>query len=140
MRIARVLAVTTLVLGGSAACNDHNPKVVFTTDAGIDGKTEAGAPQDTGTGHDTAAVPDAPIALDVGAQGADAPLATEVAPEVNRGIDTPSALDVSLDANVTIDGATSVDGSGPAVDGAGGSAVDVGIDSSVTIDGGKAGG
>jgi hypothetical protein len=140
MRIARVLAVTTLVLGGFAACNDHNPKVVFTTDAGIDGKTEAGALQDTVAGRDLGADPDGPTVAEVAAQGADAPLAAEVAPDGNRGIDASSALDVSVDANVTIDGATSVDGSGPAVDGVGGSAIDVGIDSSATIDGGKAGG
>ncbi len=110
MRVARVMAVTTLVLGGFAACNDHYPKVVFTTDAGIDGKTEAGAPQDTGGGQDIGAVPDAAIGADVGAQGADVPLAADVAPDVNRGIDVPGLLDVNVDVSVDANGA--IDGGG----------------------------
>jgi hypothetical protein len=136
MRVAHVLAVTTLVLGGLAACTDHYPKVVFQTDAGNDGKSEAGAPQDTGAGGETATVPDAPSAVDVGIQGADVPLAVDVALEANRSIDVSSldaSVDVAVDASVALDGAQ-------AVDGAGTSAIDAGIDSSATVDGGKVGG
>jgi hypothetical protein len=132
MRIATVLALSALLLGGFVACNDHNPKVVFPTDAGSIVKLEAGASQDLGADRDTVAV--AALVLDGGAQEADA--STEVSTDANRGPDAPNLLDVKGDTNVTIDGATSVDGAGSAV-------LDVGVDSaesSAAIDGGKVGG
>jgi hypothetical protein len=144
MRVARVLAVTSLVLGGLAGCNDHNPNVVFPTDAGVDGKTEAGAPQDAGTSHDGAAAAEVATAADVGTQGTDARLAADVTPDANQGIDVASPVDASVDhavdANGAINSPAPVDGSGLVVDGSGGSALDVGVDLSASFDGDGAGG
>jgi hypothetical protein len=48
MQLARVLAFAGAIFGGSTACNDHNPTVVFPVDAGEGGKIEAGASPDGG--------------------------------------------------------------------------------------------
>jgi hypothetical protein len=143
MQVARILAATSLILGGFAACNDHNPKVVFPTDATIDGKTEVGAPQDAGSIHDGAAAAEVVVAADVGTQGADRPLAVDVLPDVNQGVDTSAAdanVDRSADSKDAIDSPSTADGADLAVDGTGGSAVDVGVDSSASHDGIGAGG
>jgi hypothetical protein len=133
-----------LLLGGIAGCNDHNPNVVFVTDAGIDGKTEAGAPQDGADSHDGNVTADAAIATEVAGQGPDVALAPDLVPDVNPAIDTTPGVDGSaeraVDVNLVIDSPAPIDGSRLAIDGTGGSAVEAGIDSSASADGGGVGG
>jgi hypothetical protein len=63
MRSARNLLGAWLLLGGIAACSDHNPTI--TEDAGTAGKTEAGPSQDAGGSYDAGPVAE----FDVGADG-----------------------------------------------------------------------
>ena len=142
MRLVLVLAVAGLALGGITACKDHNPTVVFTGDAGTDGKTEAGAPQDGGGSHDGTAAAEAASATDVGGPTVDVPLAVDLASDVNGVIDVANPVDAdhAVDLNQAIDSPASIDGSGLAVDGTAGPAVDVGVDSSAPHDGGETGG
>jgi hypothetical protein len=121
MRLARVLALAGAILGGTTACNDHNPTVVFTGDAGASGKSETGSPQDSGGNHDGGAA-DVAIATDNGAASVDV------------------GIDRAVDLNQVVDGPAPVDGAGPALDGSGGFTLEVGVDLSTRFDGGGVGG
>jgi hypothetical protein len=103
MRLARALALAGAILGGTTACDDHNPTVVFTGDAGGSGKSEAGSPQDSGNGHDGGVAADVAVATDFGGQSLDAPLAVDVAPDVNPIVlDGAASVDVGIDRAVDL--------------------------------------
>ena len=148
MRLARILIGVGLVLGGMTACSDHNPKVFFAADAGADGKSEAGAPQDGGGSHDGGAVE---VASDGGALGVEVRLPIDLTVEANPSIDVASladtALDRPVDQNQATDGPAAIDSNrpeldsaGPALDGPAGTLLEVGFDSSAVRDGGGTGG
>jgi hypothetical protein len=133
------LALAGAILGGTTACNDHNPTVVFTGDAGGSGKSEAGSPQDSGGNHDGGGAADVAIAADVGSQSIDALLAVDLVPDVNP-IVLDGAIDRALDLNQAADGPVPIDGAGPALDGSGGFTLEVGVDLSARFDGSGVGG
>jgi len=113
MRSARYLVGAWLLLGGMAACSDHNPTVVFTVDAAA--KSEAGPAQDVGESYDGRPV---------------AEVAVDLTPDANPITDVANALDAGVD--------WAIDLNNQAVDGS--SALDVGFDSSAAYDGSRAGG
>lgn len=139
-----------MVLGGIAACSDHNPTVVFTVDAAA-GKSEAGASQDGGGRLDGGTAADAAVATDSGGPVVDVPSAVDLAPDANRIIDLANPLDggvdraadfgQAVDSSTAIDSIrTVIDSGGRALDGSGDSALDGGVDSSTVLDGGGTGG
>jgi hypothetical protein len=146
MRLARILLGTWLVFGGLTACSDHNPTVVFVTDAAAAGKSEAGSPQDSVGSHDGGGAAEVAIAVDAGGPLGDVPLAIDLSPEaspvsdvanldVNRAVDLYQAIDLPT----AIDAGRAIDGAGQALDGPGGTVVDLGADSSAAHDGEGAG-
>jgi len=121
MRLAGILVATSLLLGGVTACSDHYPTVVFTGDAGVDGKGGAGTSLDGGGNHDGGTATEVAVATDGG----------------GPVVDVSLPVDQASQSNPTPDAATSVDAVvGPAVDGSTGTSLEVGIDSSAVHDGG----
>jgi hypothetical protein len=152
-----------MLLGGITACSDHNPTVVFTADAGIDGKSQAGASLDGGGSHDGGTVAEVAVAADSGGQAADASWPVDVAPEAtpisdaSNSVDLGVGPDLALDLNQTADShaatdvspaaidlgpgaidlsSAAIDGASPALDVSAGTSLEVGIDSSAVHDGG----
>jgi hypothetical protein len=166
MRLARILLGTWLVFGGLTACSDHNPTVIFATDAATGGKIDVGTSQDGGGSHDGGAAAEVAVVADGGGSPVDVSAIRDLAQESNPVIDVANVPDVGADraADVNqasdsppaidtvrlIDGAgptgagPTVDGAGPTagptIDGSGGTALDLGVDSSAAPDGGGTGG
>jgi len=151
MRLARSLFGTWLVLGGITACSDHNPTVVFVVDAGVDGKSEAGSPQDGGgTGHDGGAFAEVAVAAEVGGSVVDVRPAVDQAPDANPPSDVAIPPDVvadqaadlklSIDSPPAVDADRAMDGANWVYDGAAAMARDGEIELSAALDGGGTGG
>ena len=156
MRLARILVGAWLVLGGVTACSDHNPTVVFTGDAGVDGKGEAGIVQDGGGNHDGGTVAEVAVTVDGGGPAFEVLLPVDLAPQANPSPDASAPVDLgvgpdlALDSNRTTDSPAAadvrpaaidvspaaIDGASPTLDGSAGTSLEVGIDSSTVHDGG----
>jgi hypothetical protein len=144
MRLARILLGTWLVFGGLTACSDHNPTVVFVTDAAAAGKSEAGSPQDSVGSHDGGGGAEVAVAVDAGGPLVD--VAIDLPPEANpvsdvANLDVNRAVDLyqAIDLPTAIDAGRAIDGAGQALDGPGRTVLDLGADSSAAHDGEGAG-
>jgi hypothetical protein len=103
MRLARILVGAWLVLGGVTACSDHNPTVVFTGDAGVDGKGEAGIAQDGGGNHDGGTVAEVAVTVDGGGPAFEVLLPVDLAPQGNTIPDASSPVDLGVGPDLALD-------------------------------------
>jgi len=103
MRLARILVGAWLVLGGVTACSDHNPTVVFTGDAGVDGKGEAGIALDGGGNHDGGTVTEVAVSVDGGGPALEVSSPVDLAQQSNPIPDASTSLDLGVGPDLTLD-------------------------------------